>query len=85
MQLPPKHVQLPARQGAHVHAHGFPLPEPEAVVLANQDNFSMIVHGVSPSDLSEPLIASTPRAKQADKCQAGRSPSVVAAGVMLSA
>lgn len=29
-----------------MHAHGFPLPKPETVVLANQDNFPMIDHGV---------------------------------------
>lgn len=39
-------------------AHGFPLPKPEPVILANQDNFS-IFHGVSPSDLSGPLTAFT--------------------------
>jgi len=38
--------KLTARKGSHVHAHGLPLPEPEPVVLANQHDFSMIVHGV---------------------------------------
>lgn len=42
-----------------MHAHGFPLPKPETVVLANQDDFPMIGHGVSPTDLSGPLIAFT--------------------------
>lgn len=46
VQLPPRYVQLPARKGAHVHAHGFPLPKPETAVLANQNNFPMIGHGV---------------------------------------
>lgn len=46
MQLPPRYVQLTARKGAHVRAHNLPLPQPETVVLANQDNFSMIGHGV---------------------------------------
>jgi len=36
---------LPARKGAHVLAHGLPLPKPETVILANQNNFS-IFHGI---------------------------------------
>jgi len=46
VQLPPRYVQLTARKGAHVRAHDLPLPKPETVVLANQNNFSMIGHGV---------------------------------------
>lgn len=40
-----KSRHLPARKGAHVLAHGFPLPKPETVILANQNNFS-ISHGI---------------------------------------
>lgn len=36
---------LPARKGARVLAHGLPLPKPETVILANQNNFS-IFHGI---------------------------------------
>lgn len=73
MQLPPRYVQLTARKGAHVRAHDLPLPQPETVVLANQDNFSIIGHGVF-SIWSQRAADSlyTPRAKRADECQAGR-------------
>ena len=75
---------LPARKGARVLAHGLPLPKPETVILANQNNFS-IFHGISPSDLSGPLTAFALH-EQSEPMSAGEreSASVVAAAAMLS-